>query len=83
MTVIVLRAPAPLAFGYPSAVGSKVSYESEFAVLWDVYSMDNKAPKGDDQPGVWSHLIGVFEDGRSTDEILAEIRPVRGWDELS
>ena len=51
--------------------------------MWDVYSMDNKAPKGDDQPGVWSHLIGVFEDGRSTDEILAEIRPVRAWDELS
>ena len=29
----------------------------------------------------WSQFIGVLADGRSTDEIMRELRPVRAWDE--
>ena len=29
----------------------------------------------------WTQFIGVLADGRSTDEIMRELRPVRAWDE--
>ena len=44
-----------------------VSYWGEFAVLWDIYSMDIKAPKA---------VYGTIDfGGLSTDEIMSEIRP--------
>jgi len=32
-------------------------------------------------PVDWSQFVGILADGRSTDEIMREVRPVRAWDE--
>ncbi len=29
----------------------------------------------------WSQYVGILADGRSTDEIMREVRPVRAWAE--
>jgi AbrB family looped-hinge helix DNA binding protein len=29
----------------------------------------------------WSQFLGVLSDGRKTDDIMRELRPIRAWDE--
>lgn len=64
----------------PKAIREELGLEPgdvlEFEVQGDHFIGRKKQPKR-----VWAHLIGVFEDGRTTDEILKEIRPHRVWDD--
>jgi len=59
------------------ALGIEPGDELEFEVEGDHFIGRKKRPER-----VWAHLIGIFEDGRSTDEIMREIRPHRAWDDL-
>lgn len=63
--------------GIRQALGIKPGDELEFEVKGDHFIGRKKQPER-----VWAHLIGIFEDGRSTDEIMREIRPHRAWDDL-
>lgn len=59
------------------ALGIGPGDEVEFEVVGDHFIGRKKQPER-----VWAHLLGIFADGRRTDEIMREIRPHRAWDDL-
>ena len=58
------------------ALGIEPGDPLEFEVRGGECVIRKKLPSMD-----WSQFIGALSDGRSTDEIMRELRPVRAWDE--
>lgn len=58
------------------ALGIEPGDPLEFEVRGRECVVRKKLPQVD-----WSEFIGVLADGRSTDEIMQELRPVRAWDQ--
>jgi|OM-RGC.v1.033812689 looped-hinge helix DNA binding domain, AbrB family len=58
------------------ALGIEAGDELEFEVVGDHFIGRKKAPQRR-----WAHLIGMFKDGRTSDEILRQVRPHRAWDD--
>ncbi|MBM3668458.1 MAG: AbrB/MazE/SpoVT family DNA-binding domain-containing protein [Actinobacteria bacterium] len=57
------------------ALGIEPGDQLEFEVRGNEFVGRKKRTKVD-----WSQFRGILADGRSTDEIMRELRPIRAWD---